>query len=73
MKKYIIYWITQSQSGFSEVLFDPYEVEGLVSIGHFRVPPRLCFKTRVGAQSLIWKSFFILMQIKLILQERLCT
>ena len=35
-------------------------------IGHFRVPPGLCFKTRVGAQPLIWKSFFILMQIKLI-------
>ena len=27
-------------------------------IGHFRVPPGLCFKTRVGAQSLIWKSLF---------------
>ena len=23
-------------------------------IGHFRVPPGLCFKTRVGAQPLIW-------------------
>ena len=27
-------------------------------IGHLRVPPGLCFKTRVGAQPLIWKSFF---------------
>ena len=36
------------------------------STGHFRVPLGLCFKTRVGAQPLIWKSFFILMQIKLI-------
>ena len=35
-------------------------------IGHFRVPPGLCFKTRVGAQPLIWKSFFILKQVKLI-------
>ena len=35
-------------------------------IGHFRVPPGLCFKTRVDARPLIWKSFFILMQIKLI-------
>ena len=26
-------------------------------IGHFRVPPGLCFKTRVGAQPLIWKTF----------------
>ena len=24
-------------------------------IGHFRVPPGLCFKTKVGAQPLIWK------------------
>ena len=37
-----------------------------VVIGHFRVPPGLCFNTKVGAQPLIWKSFFILMQIKLI-------
>ena len=26
-------------------------------LGHFRVPPGLCFKTRVGAQPFIWKSF----------------
>ena len=26
------------------------------------VPPGLCFKTRVGAQPLIWKSFLILIQ-----------
>ena len=35
-------------------------------IDHSRVPPGLCFKTRVGTQSLIWKLFFILMEIKLI-------
>ena len=35
-------------------------------MGHFRVPLGLCIKTRLGAQSLIWKWFFILMQIKLI-------
>ena len=35
-------------------------------IGHFRVPPGLCIKTRLGAQPLIWKWYFILMQIKLI-------
>ena len=34
-----------------------------LTIDHFRVPPGLCLKTRVGAQPLIWKSFFILMQI----------
>ena len=39
-------------------------------IGHFRVPPGLCFKTRVGAQPLIWKPFFILMQIKLIFTRK---
>ena len=39
-------------------------------IGHFRVPPDLFFKTRVGAQPLIWKSFFFLMQIKLILTRK---
>ena len=39
-------------------------------IGHFRVPPSLCFKTRVGAQPLIWKSFFILIQIKLIFTRK---
>ena len=33
-------------------------------------PPGLCFKTRVGAQPLIWKSFFILMQIKLIFTRK---
>ena len=39
-------------------------------IGHFLVPPGLCFKTRVGAQPLIRKSFFILMQIKLIFTRK---
>ena len=32
----------------------------------FPSSPGICFKTRVGAQPLVWKSFFILMQIKLI-------
>ena len=41
-----------------------------VPIVHFRVPPGLCFKTRVGAQPLIWKSFSILMQIKLIFTRK---
>jgi len=34
------------------------------SISHFRVPPGLCIKARLSAQPLIWKWFFILMQIK---------
>ena len=45
-------------------------VPATLLIGHFRVPPGLCFKTRVGAQPLIWKSFFILMQIKLIFTRK---
>ena len=39
-------------------------------IGHFRVPLGLGFKTRVGAQPLIGKSLFILMQIKLIFSRK---
>ena len=39
-------------------------------IDHFLVPPGQFFKTRVGAQPLIWKSFFILMQIKLIFTRK---
>ena len=40
--------------------------------GHFRVPPGLCFKTRVDAQPLIWKSFVILMHVKLICTKKGC-
>ena len=39
-------------------------------IGHFRVCSGLCFKTRVRAQPLIWKSFFIFMKIKLIFTRK---
>ena len=28
-----------------------------LQIGHFRVPPGLCLKTRLSAQPLIWKNF----------------
>ena len=35
-----------------------------MTIGHFLVSPGLCIKTRLGAQPLIWKLFFILMQMK---------
>ena len=41
-----------------------------IRIGHFRVSSGLCFKTRVSAQPLIWKSFFILVQIKLIFTRK---
>ena len=40
------------------------------TIRPFPSSPGLCFKTRVGAQPLIWKSFFILMQIKLIFTRK---
>ena len=36
----------------------------------FRVPPGLCIETRLSAQPLIWKWFFILMQIKLIFTRK---
>ena len=36
----------------------------------FPSSPNRCFKARVGAQPLIWKSFFILMQIKLIFTRK---
>ena len=39
-------------------------------IGHFWVPSGLCFKTRVRGWPLIRKSFFILMQIKLIFTRK---
>ena len=44
----------------------------IVTMGHFRVPSGLCFKTRVGAQPLIslGNHFFILMQIKLIFTRK---
>ena len=34
-------------------------------------PPGLCIKTRLSAQPLIWKWFFILMQIKLIFTRKI--
>ena len=43
---------------------------GVNTIGHFRVPPGLCMKTRLSAQPLIWKWLFILMQIKLIFTRK---
>ena len=39
-------------------------------ICHFWVPPGLCIKTRLSAQPLIWKWFFILMQLKLIFTRK---
>ena len=42
-------------------------------ISHLRVPPGLCIKTRLSAQTLIWKWFFIHKQIKLIFARKVCT
>ena len=36
---------------------------GVCAKGHLRVPQGLRFKTRLSALPLIWKYFFILMQI----------
>ena len=41
-----------------------------MAIGHFRVPPGPCFKTRLSAQPLKWKWFFTLRQIKLIFRRK---
>ena len=46
---------------------------GACAKDHFRVPPDLCFKTRLSALPLIWKYFLILMEIKLIFTRRLST
>ena len=43
---------------------------GASLIRHFRVPPGLCIKTRLSAQPLMWKWFFILMQINLIFTRK---
>ena len=45
-------------------LISPRGLGLLLKIGHFQVPAGLCIKTRVSTQPLIWKWFFILMQIK---------
>ena len=39
-------------------------------IGHFRVAPSLCFKSRVSAKPRMWKLFHILIQIKLIFTRK---
>ena len=43
---------------------------GASLIRHFRVPPSLCIKRRLSAQPLIWKWFFILIQINLIFTRK---
>ena len=45
----------------------------LWKIGHFQVPLGLRIRTRLSARPLIWKWFFILMQVKLVFTRRVCT
>ena len=40
-------------------------------IGHFRFASSLCFKARLSSKPLIWKTFFILMQIKIIFTRKI--
>ena len=41
-----------------------------IIIDYFRVAPNLCLKTRLSGKPMIWKWFFILMQMKLIIITR---
>ena len=49
---------------FNSYFSEMKKIKNWIKIRHFRVPPDLCIKTRLRAQPLIWKWFFILMQIK---------
>ena len=52
---------------YTELTLKPKKAKLISStfeIGHFRVPPGLCIKTRLSAQPLIRKCYSILMQIK---------
>ena len=53
---------------YLEVLLENESVS--YRIGHFRVHPGLCIKMRLSARPLIWKWFFIFMQIKLIFTRK---
>lgn len=41
-----------------------------IIIDYFRVAPNLCFKTRLSGKPMIWKWFFILKRVKLIIITR---
>ena len=45
----------------------------IIPVGHFRVPPGLCIKTRLNAQPLIWKWFSFSCKWNSFSQERLFT
>ena len=65
--RFVLQWKRTETNIYSD---KSQSVEPSSLIGHFRVPPGLCFKTSLGVQPLIWKSFFILMQIKLIFTRK---
>ena len=56
---------SQSHARAAELLFYL-----LRPISHFPVAPSLCFNARLSVKPLIWKWFFILMQIKLIFTRK---
>ena len=41
-----------------------------IIIDYFRVAPNLCFKTRLSGKPMIWKYFFILMEMKLVITRK---
>jgi len=72
---YLSFWPWSKASNSRGTKPSPWEVRpGCTgprqTIRHFRVSPGLCIKTRLSARPLIWKWFFILMQIKLIFTRK---
>ena len=64
-------WVKNLQSCLVfAVHLNYYKVCTCMTIGDFRVPRSLCIKTRLCAHPLVWKWFFILMQIKLIFSRK---
>ena len=82
--KFIYHTVWKSACDFTQTYWPTarcskgYQQENICSIapcvtypiGHFRVATSLCFKARLSTKPLIWKRFFILMQMKLILATK---
>ena len=63
--------IWNARTRLNEFIKTPKYFAVFVSVlGHFRVPPGFCIKTRLSAQSCYGNDFFILMQIKLIFTRK---
>ena len=70
LNNYLISYLGMPEN-WSQLAIDKPRYDSCPMIGHLRVSPGLCFKTRLSAQPLIhWKSSFILMQIKLIFTRK---